>query len=814
MDYKLKHTYKSGCPQAIGTVTSGNQVQDFVVDLTGCEATIQANPTSVNSAAGAAGRTITVTGNGFTADAQGKLALSTQASPPVEVVAVQFTANAQGGLPQGTTIVVPANQAAGTYTLATSGAAGVSVKVDITVTNSRALSGTIAADRAQVDITGDETARTVNVTGTGFASGVTGRIKINNPAGQEVAGARVTTDQEGDIKSTALVIPETSGTGKYQAAAAFTGLTVEPVDIAVTSSQAPILITETDAIMAGEQLALGGSGYNAAAKATITLAQGETAVVSKQVNTDAAGVFANILFQVPADTATGEYVLRATTGDRVSPDSPIHVEDRHSIILPSRTDLNSAQFDDDQRSITVTGAQFPASTTGKVTLLTGEPGSTDGTVVSEAETTTEDDGTFTDAVLVVPRNTDRGEHHITAVIGAETSDDTPVLIRYPQGTWKPESPRNGDKIKFSGRDFHPWPNIDLKLSYENNGAYTGINSYTSKDGTVQTRTLEANRGAGTYYIQYWDHSKGSRVISKYPVLVSAILKVTPDVTTIPAGQTLHVTGQGFAASSSGRVGLYDAGTGTEIIGGPITTDDKGAFPMTGLVVPDDGTAIGVVKLRAKVGSDTSPDVDITVTAPNNQPVVTVSPDPLDSTGPDDVDRTITVSGTGFPASKQGQFEFHTSMGDEIEGKTTTTDANGAFTSTLVIPDNTATGKYTIKAVISGAETSKTFNIKKGAASVPSLSPNKTTVSKTGDDASRTITVSGTDFTNGSGGLLAVIDRNTPHMVIADVNVSADANGAFTGASLTVPAATDAGTYDLTTIGVIGIAAFIPITVTA
>lgn len=369
----------------------------------------------------------------------------------------------------------------------------------------------------------------------------------------------------------------------------------------------PVVITDTGDVMAGEKIDLAGSGWPFYETVRVGLFNGSTEVIGVDAYTGSTGTFARLFVQVPAETPTGNYTLRAWVEALMSNEVPIVVEERHSLILPSRTDLNSAVVADADRTIKVTGAVFPAGETGTVSLMTGAPGS-GGDVVTSSPATIDAEGSLPEVALIVPRAQERGDYHLVAAFGSETSDDTPIAIRYPQAIWSPTTIRGGTSLQLSGKDFHPWPMIDLKLADPNGTWYTGIISYTSPDGTVHNRRLTTKKVPGVHSIIYW--AEGTSIITQ-PILVLPDMQVTPDNATVQAGASLTVTGTGFAVSSTGTIGLYDGET--VIVEANVTTTDAGEFPATALLVPA-GQTPGAAQLRASINGEVSPEVAITVEA--------------------------------------------------------------------------------------------------------------------------------------------------------------------------------------------------------
>lgn len=537
----------------------------------------------------------------------------------------------------------------------------------------------LVADKETVDAAGDAAARTVIVTGTGFPPGYTGRVRLVDPLGADVTAVDLTVGEDGVVAATPFQVADTAILGDYLIISAFVNLPVPQIPVTVSSSKAPVLITDTADVMAGEKIDVTGSGWPVQKTVRVGLFNGTTEVIGIDAPTGDTGTFAGLFVQVPVGTGVGAYKLRASVGELVSNEIDIHVEDRHSLILPSRTDLNSAVLTDAERTIKVTGALFPASTTGTVSLLTGSPG-TSGTTVASVDVTTDAEGAMPEVAVVVPKATPPGEHHLVAVIGTETSDDTTVAIRHPQILLSPKTLRKGMNVTINGADFHPWPTLIVWITGSNSGNYT----YTDPDGTTHTRQKTIVSSAAEQEIWFSINTSFSSTVARQAFTVVPPMKLIPDATTVPAGKTLNVSGEGFEVGSTGTVGLYDGET--VIVEADVNTTGQGQFPATALSVPvtqEPGTA----QLRATINGETAPLISILI-APR-EPTIEWVPQLGD------------VFGVTVTARHRDQFRI-----DFGDGTTDIVVDGGQPTAHVYA----AAGTYTVTATSSDATTTTTISV--------------------------------------------------------------------------------------------------------
>jgi hypothetical protein len=298
----------------------------------------------------------------------------------------------------------------------------------------------------------------------------------------------------------------------------------------------------------------------------------------------------------------------------------------------------------------------------------------------------------------------------------------------------------------------------------NCAGFTASQTYTvSFAGTSVTTGSTGGTGAFTATFTVPERARGA-----YNVTVTStapddsnieVFTITPEVllddTTGNVGDAITLDGTGFSASTTVTI-YYDS---TSV--GTVTTDTYGSFDDFSLTVP--ASVKGGHDVKGKDATGYSPAVTFTV-----------SPEITLNTSSGSVGDTVSVTGTGFAASKSVDITFDTST-----VASTTTNSSGSFTATTFTVPSTSRGSHTVKARdASSNQATATFNV---AASI-SLNP------ATGS-AGTSVTVTGNGFAASSAITITYNSINVPTNPVSPTTNSA---GYFT-ASFSVPAGL-AGTY--------------------
>lgn len=385
-----------------------------------------------------AGGTLTVNGSGLAAAGTGTLELipgppGTDGEP---VASAPVTADATGAIPE-TALAVPAGTPDGDYHLVLSGGAVVIDVTPITVGGATPGEPTITADKAEVDATGDEAARTVTVDGAGFPASTAGTVFVATggpgTGGDQVGEpASITTDAAGGFAGAALVIPADTAAGDYHIVATVDTATSDDTALTVTGAAPAATLSpdKTTVDVTGDELdrtvTVAGGGFPASTAGTVSLlpgapgAGGDPVVEPTAVTTDAAGGFVGAAIVVPAETAPGDYHITGTVGDVTVDDNPLTITGAAAepTVTPDVTEVAPGG------TVTVDGAGFPAETAGHVGLY-----GTDGTEVGTgADVTTDATGAFADAAVAVPAEQAAGELALRGTVGDATSADVAITV--------------------------------------------------------------------------------------------------------------------------------------------------------------------------------------------------------------------------------------------------------------------------------------------------------------------------------------------------------------------------------------------------
>lgn len=553
------------------------------------------------------------------------------------------------------------------------------------------------------------------------------------------------------------------------------------------------LITTPDVttVDAGGTVTVEGSGLAASSTGTLSLVAADgTVLVETEVSADATGAIPATALEVPADAVAGDYTLTLAGGAVVIDNVTITVGGVTPVepeVTPDVTEVEAGG------TVTAAGTGFPSEAEGTVGLY-----DTAGTAVVEAPVTTDADGAFTDAALVVPEGTEAGDLALRATVGDATSPDVTVTVTAapvePVFTASPDTVDSaGDEaartVTASGTNFPADLAGRVSILDSEGAEVVGADATTDADGILPDTALIVPEGQaeGDYTV----HAEFTGVtVDDVPLTVTAepapspTVQATPD--TVDSGgdetaRTITVTGADWPAETAGTVELREGAPGsggTTVVTADATTDADGAVPATAVIVPE-GQAEGDYHIVVTVGELVHDDTAITVTAtsPPADPEVTPDVTEVEAGG------TVTAAGTGFPAETAGRVGLFDADDTEVVGADVTTDATGAFEgAALVVPAETAAGDLALRGTVGEAVSPDvTVTVTAAPEPEPTVTPDVTTVAPGG-----VVTAAGTGFPAEGTGTVGLFDAEDA-AVGEPVDVTTDADGAFTGAAITVPA---------------------------
>ena len=316
-------------------------------------------------------------------------------------------------------------------------------------------------------------------------------------------------------------------------------------------------------------------------------------------------------------------------------------------------------------SVTISGSGFVASHALTVTV-----GGTSATITSGGTSDASGHASITFTVPTIPA----GSKAVVVSDGTNTATSGTNFTVTPKITLSPTTGNVGTTVTVSGSGFGASKTITATYG----GASVSLGGTTTTDGTGSfsgaTFTVPAST-VGAHTVTITDASSNGASAS---LTVSS--KITLSPTSGNVGDTVTISGSGFAASSSISTHTYDGVTVGLTPAAP-TSDTSGSFSAT-FTAPASVTGSHTVSVTD--ASANSASATLTV-APKITLVAT-------SGGSND---TVTINGTGFGASKAVTATF---AGTSVTlGGSTTTGATGSFSgATFTVPPNALSGPNAVQ----------------------------------------------------------------------------------------------------------------------
>jgi hypothetical protein len=564
------------------------------------------------------------------------------------------------------------------------------------------------------------TATTVTVTGTGFdpSTRVTlaydGVTETTSPA--TITSSASSYGNPGGAFTATFTVP-LSAAGGHTVSATDANYNVGIATFTVT----PSLATAPSNGPSGTPITCSGTGFAADSPISFTFAGIAVSTSPATVVTDDYGSFSGATF-VALHTPAGAQTIVATDGNSNSDGSTFTVTVPSITLNPTTGNTGTI--------ITVTGTTFLPNSPLVVSY--------DGVTVA---TTT---STFTGALpaglfFAAPAST-YGSHSVTVTDGFSNSATATFSITSSISI----SPANGPvgtTVLITGQGFAGTSTITV--TFNGAGVSTAPSSVVSDSfGSFSCTTTVPAATAGAKTIRATDVSSH---------FASATFTVTtPSITLNPTGgsvgTSITVTGSNFIPNSLITI-KYD-------------TIVQSTSPST-VTATSSGSFSGTISAPASAyGSHTVSVADAVNTASGT---FTINPSIILNPSSGIVGTTITISGTGFTASKTITASFG---GNSVTlSGTTTTDANGSFSAaTFTVPSQTVGAKSVIVTDASTRSASATFMI------IPAIILNPTI-----GDVGSTVTISGTSY-NASSTMTMKYDGTT--LATTPPTVTTNASGAF------------------------------------
>ncbi len=546
---------------------------------------------------GPVGRTVTITGTGFQDADDGSIVVDFDGTPVVTTPASPLVSAAGSW---SATFVVP-TATGGPHTVnATS--TGVPVPgVDATFTTPGITLSTVAGGVGTV----------VTVDGVGFQPNETGIRVLYDSVTVTTKPATVTADAAG-VWSATFVVP-TAGVGTVH--------TVDALGVTTTAAQvtnqaftiaAGISVNPTTGVP-GSTVTVMGTGFVTTEFVSLTFDSTVVAPVFRP--TSVAPWTRNIT--VPSLPA-GPYPVTATA--TTVTDTQIFTIKPGLSITPT-SGAGGA-------TVTVNGTGFQPGDTVVVTF-DNVPVTTVPAVITANLTT----GSWTGA-FEVPTTATSGAHIVDASGDATLAADVPDQTFNLRGlSITPTTGPVGTTITVSGQGFAA-SETGIQITFDGVTIRTGVAATSS--GTFATTALVPAASGGTHNVSAFGPTTTAATVPVEPFTVTPEIKLTGTGTKV--GETVTVTGTGFAESETGVVLLWDG-----VVQVTIGTANANGGWSTPLIIPN--AANGAHIIDARGGTTAASEIsDLTLNVQHN---FTMSP----ASG--NAATTITVNGTGFFASETG-----------------------------------------------------------------------------------------------------------------------------------------------------------------
>jgi len=266
----------------------------------------------------------------------------------------------------------------------------------------------------------------------------------------------------------------------------------------------------------------------------------------------------------------------------------------------------------------------------------------------------------------------RGAYNVTITntVGDTQTGTVPVFTITPQIFLTTNNGHIGDQLTISGNGFAASTPITIYLDGVAQAPTAAISTDAIGQFSNGSITIPTTFG-GVHTITAWDNYGSSPGVS-YTVAATMTLSAA----TGAVGSSFTVTGSGFAANTTPSF-LID---GTVVNVGAVT-DATGKFTNATVVIPTIGAGLHTLTVQDTAGHVLTQTFTVTST-------MSINP----TSGP--VDTTVTVTGSGFLASKPISITYD-SASVSTGPVTFTSDSKGSFSTTFKIPAG-ASGVHVIK----------------------------------------------------------------------------------------------------------------------
>ncbi|WP_020018258.1 choice-of-anchor G family protein [Promicromonospora sukumoe] len=657
------------------------------VRIDACDLAAVAPTLTVDPAEVAPGDTTTVMGEGYTPSSTATVQLTDADGNPVgDPITVDTDENGAFTTP----LVVPEDAEPGDYTVVgTDDATDTPAEAPLTVTDAPAITPELTVDPTEV-----AAGECTEVSGEGYTPDSTATVQLTdtdgNPVGDPIS---VDTDENGAF-TTELCVPENADPGDYTVVGTddTTGTPAEaPLTVIPAAAIDPAITAAPSEVAPGGTTTVTGEGFTPDSTATVQLtdADGNPVGDPRPVDTDADGGFTTPLV-VPEGTEPGDFTVVGTDDTTGTPaEAALTVitgaeqcESAPAItVTPSSTPAGE--------DVTVVGTGFPAGVDVTVQLTDA-----DGNPVGEPVVVTPDETCSFATPYSIPEGTDPGDYEVvaepedgsagaTAPLTVEGAGDGPAI------TVDPAEARASEDVTVMGTGYTPDSTVDLEIVSDLGVLYTAGDIPTDEEGGFEhVVTLPADSYPTAYVVTGTDAEDLTAETDLTVLPLEPTLSVDPSEA-FP-GDEVTVTGTGYTPSST--VGLeIVSDLGVLYTAGDIPTDGEGGFEYV-VTLPEDSAPTDYVATGTDFSTDVFATDDLVVLDPAAEidPAITVAPAQVAPGG------TTTVTGTGYTPDATATVQLTDADGNPVgDPVTVDTDADGGFTTPLVVPEDAEPGDFTV-----------------------------------------------------------------------------------------------------------------------
>ncbi len=341
-------------------------------------------------------------------------------------------------------------------------------------------------------------------------------------------------------------------------------------------------------------------------------------------------------------------------------------------------------------TVTLVGAGYNASTPSFTPTVTFAFTDANGLRINLPQTaTTSSNGTF-GAQVAVPRNAATGPAVFSATDVSGTVGTASFDVR-PVATSIGVSPTNGlpgSTTVITGAGFAVNQPITLTYTQGSYSTVFNVSGLTTTSSGLFTTTVPISGGlpAGQGLFTAQDRDNNSAT-TPFTVTRFGVPTVAVSPTVAAPSASVVVTGSGFAVSQPISITFGQNSTASGVVSGTVSTDAKGVFTAT-VAVPSTAIA-GTSALTATDASGNTGATALRI----DRPVIGVSPLPAAPGS------TVAITGAGFAPSVPISITFgQNGATTGVISGTIATNANGAFTTTALVPASAVTGTAAFTAV--------------------------------------------------------------------------------------------------------------------